>query len=255
MEILMTKNINGVALACYKAENESDEFWATREQIGQTLEYENPRESIKTIHSRNRERLDKFSRRCQIDTPSGTQQTTVYNFKGLLEICRYSNQPNANAVIDKLWEIMDEIRRTGTYSVNKDNPALPAGVLEGARLIFETAGIKDNQLTLAMDKVYKSYTGRSALASGGVELIAPTKRQLLTPTEIGQQLGLNARKVNDILAGAGFQYRIGDKWQPLEPGMRYAVMLDTNKKHSDGTPIRQLKWDYSIINAIEDLLA
>ena len=28
-----------------------------------------------------------------------TREVIVYNFKGLLEICRYSNQPKANAVM------------------------------------------------------------------------------------------------------------------------------------------------------------
>ena len=33
MELLTTKEFNGVALDCYKADNEGDGFWATRKQI------------------------------------------------------------------------------------------------------------------------------------------------------------------------------------------------------------------------------
>ena len=150
-------------------------------------------------------------------------------------------------------EIIPTLRRTGSYSIHKDQPALPSGVLEGAKLIFETAGIKDNQLTLAMDKVYESYTGRSALAAGEIQLEAPIKQQALTPSEIGAELELSGRRINEILAGAGFQHKIGDKWEPLEPGMPYAVMIDTNKRHSNGTPIRQLKWNSSIISLIEEM--
>ena len=47
------------------------------------------------------------------------REVITYNFKGLLEICRYSNQPVANAVIDKLWDIADEIRRTGMYATTQ----------------------------------------------------------------------------------------------------------------------------------------
>ena len=39
----------------------------------------------------------------------------MYNFKGLLEICRYSNQSKANDVMDFLWEVADEIRQKGLY--------------------------------------------------------------------------------------------------------------------------------------------
>ena len=118
LQLLTTREFNGHELNCYVEAHQEDKgsFWATREQIGRLLGYAHPRKSISIIHQRNKERLDKFSRGYQIDSPSGgTQMTTVYNFKGLLEICRYSNQPIANAVIDKLWEIADEIRRTGMY--------------------------------------------------------------------------------------------------------------------------------------------
>lgn len=119
MNLLMTRQFNGLQFDCYQDEQQQgsdNQFWATREQIGLALGYANPRESIKNIHSRNKERLDKFSRGAQIDTPSGgTQMTTVYNFKGLLEICRFSNKPKANAVMDFLWNIADEIRTKGMY--------------------------------------------------------------------------------------------------------------------------------------------
>ena len=121
MEILTTRKFNGVALDCYKAENEDDGFWATREQIGQLLEYERSRDAIAHIHQRNKERLDKFSGVVNLSTPcGGTQSTTIYNFKGFLEICRYSNQPKANAVIDFAWTVMDEIRRNGSYGTTAE---------------------------------------------------------------------------------------------------------------------------------------
>ena len=117
MELLMTQNFNGVNFNCYRAENESDEFFATREQIGQLLGYLNPQDAIAKIHRRNRARLDKFSRAGQnVQTLGGTQATTVYSFRGLLEICRYSNQPKADAVMDFLYDIADKIRKYGFYA-------------------------------------------------------------------------------------------------------------------------------------------
>ena len=116
-ELATTRDFNGITLNCYREDGQEDpqEFWATREQIGQLLGYKRPRHAIANIHDRYRKRLDKFSGVLNLGTPSGTQATTVYNFKGLLEICRYSQQPNAHKVIDVLWDIADEIRRTGMY--------------------------------------------------------------------------------------------------------------------------------------------
>ncbi len=121
LQLLTTREFNGHVLDCYVEAEQEDkgDFWATREQIGQLLDYENPRVSIANIHNRNKERLDKFSRVINLITEAGQRTATVYNFKGLLEICRYSNQPNANAVIDVLWDIADEIRRTGMYVTDK----------------------------------------------------------------------------------------------------------------------------------------
>lgn len=118
LALITTRNFGGMTLNCYgKTGQESNgDFWATREQIGQFLGYANPRKAIKILHLRNKERLDNFSRGVQVESPQGgTQTATVYNFKGLLEICRFSNQPNANKVIDILWDVADEIRRTGMY--------------------------------------------------------------------------------------------------------------------------------------------
>ena len=118
LQILTTRNFNGLAFDCYYEDGQDvGDFWATREQIGQLLGYENPSIAIGLIHKRNKKRLDKFSTLFKMNNVEGdrtvTRDVRVYNFKGLLEICRYSQQPRANAVIDWLWEIADELRRTG----------------------------------------------------------------------------------------------------------------------------------------------
>ncbi len=122
LKLATTRNFNGNELACYIEEKpdtpqEKWEFWATREQIGRFLGYENPRKAIGNIHDRNKERLNKFSSALNLRTEAGMRMTTVYSFRGLLEICRFSNQPNANKVIDILWDIAYEISQTGYYAI------------------------------------------------------------------------------------------------------------------------------------------
>ena len=121
-----------------------------------------------------------------------------------------------------------------------------------AERILSAAGVTGNQLALALDKTARHYIGVSMLEISGVQLKAPVQEQMLTPTEIGKKLGLSARGVNEKLAGIGFQHKIAGEWEPLEPGLLYAVMLDTNKRHSDGTPVRQLKWNSSILDVIKN---
>lgn len=83
-----------------------------------------------------------------------------------------------------------------------------------------------------------------------VELKAPEQEQLLTPNEIGKQLGLTGRRVNEILAGAGMQHKICGSWEAIGDGVDYSIMLDVGKRHSDGVPVRQLKWKSSVIDTV-----
>ena len=172
--LIKSADFNGHTLDCYVELEQTDKgaFWATREQIGTLLGYAEPRIAIANIHSRNKERLDKFSRVVklstpkrgnQIDNPFGNiQEVTVYDFKGLLEICRYSNQPKANAIIDWLWEVAYEIRRTGSYSAKRS----PSSFKHAKNIIDEAFKCKsslDWQSVQALDKVFQGIYGYSVL--------------------------------------------------------------------------------------------
>lgn len=122
MNLLMTRQFNGLQFDCYQDEQQQgsdNQFWATREQIGRLLGYAEPDIAIGKIHNRNKERLDKFSTLTRMVKVEGnrtvTREVTVYSFKGLLEICRFSNRPNADSVMDFIWNIADEIRTKGMY--------------------------------------------------------------------------------------------------------------------------------------------
>lgn len=181
-ELVLVKHaeFDGVELDCYIEPTQQDKgaFWATREQIGRLLDYENPNDAIKIIHLRHSERLDKFSTRINLNRVEGGREVerdvTVYNFKGLLEICRYSNQPKADAVMDLLWDVADEIRRTGSYTLKrkrktaKKKPALPLQeVMNAAEKIYHLAlrcsDDDDVREVIALDEAFKHFTGESAL--------------------------------------------------------------------------------------------
>lgn len=187
-------------------------------------------------------------------TPGGNQNVNIISESGLYCLILRSNMPKA--IEFRKWvtgTVLPQIRATGSYTMNAEIRPIPPGVLEGAKLILETAGIKDNQLALALDSVAKRCAGESLLAISGVTLTAPTKCQLLTPTEIGKHFGVSGRKVNEILCKEGYQVRDGKNYEPLEMGEPYAVMLDTHKRHSDGTPVRQLKWESAFLTEIDEL--
>lgn len=124
-----------------------------------------------------------------------------------------------------------------------------------AQIIFSTAKLKDNQLALALDKVYKKTTGESLLADADIKLIAPQQVQLANPTQLGKELGINARKVNQLLLEMDYQIKTPSGYEPTQNGLDMgAQLLDVGKKHSDGTPIRQLKWPFSLVDELKQAL-
>lgn len=91
-----------------------------RFQIGSALEYTDPAIAIAKIHKRHKERLDQFSFLYQIGKGANKREMVLYTTKGVLEICRWSNQPKANEVMDRLYDYHDSIMRKGYYSTMTD---------------------------------------------------------------------------------------------------------------------------------------
>ena len=155
-------------------------------------------------------------------------------------------------------EVLPAIRKTGRYEVKAapQPQTTPAAIplkdlIEVTKIVLEPAGIKGNQLTLALDKVVKTKTGESALTLAGVQLVAPTQEQLLTPTDLGKPLGLSAIAVNKKLVAIGYQTKTDNGWELTEAGKRAGgVYLDVGKRHNHGTPIRQLKWPANIASQL-----
>ena len=86
-------------------------FYMTREQIGQALEYPHPRQSIDAIHRRHKKRLDRFSTVVKTTTVDGRERDTVlYQSRGVYEICRHSNQPKADAFYDCMYDVLEGLR-------------------------------------------------------------------------------------------------------------------------------------------------
>lgn len=96
--------------------DDKDKVWLTRRQIGKALEYPHPTKAIDLIHRRHSERLDPFSDTIKMAASDGkSYETIVYSQKGVFEICRHSAKPKADSLIDKIWEIADEVLTTGSY--------------------------------------------------------------------------------------------------------------------------------------------
>ena len=110
----------------------------------------------------------------KIPTPGGVQDMTVINESGLYSLIFSSQLPTAKQF--KHWvtsEVLLQIHKTGSYSPKHELPGITPEVINGAKTVYQLAGIEGNQLIFAVDKYFKSYTGRSALEVAGIQLEAP----------------------------------------------------------------------------------
>ena len=208
------------------------------------LGYINPRDALRQHVDINYDVV-----KCDvIDGLGRTQQTSFVTESGLYALIFGSKLESAKEF--KRWvtsEVLPSIRKTGKYETQTKEPSL-AVQFELAKMMLEPAGITGNQLALALDNIYKSEVGKSLLAKTNTQLVAPQQKQLLNPTEIGKPMGLSAIKINKKLEEMGLQYKTEASWQPTDLGLkRGAVLLDTGKRHSNGTPVRQLKWPCDIL--------
>lgn len=123
-----------------------DDFWMTRDQIGTALEYDKPNERIGKIHQRNADRLDPLSTLVKMTKVEGNRtvkrEIICYNLRGVMEICRYSTQPKANAFIDFCWDVMVALMQGETVSLNRGQVS-DAESRRQARFEIMTQGIEE----------------------------------------------------------------------------------------------------------------
>ena len=107
-------------------ENSKKEFFMTREQIGRALEYNNPATSITMIHKRNAARLDPLSTHNKLLQVEGNRtverNVLCYSLRGVMEICRFSTQPKANAFMDFCWDVMTALMKGEAVLANASTP-------------------------------------------------------------------------------------------------------------------------------------
>ena len=156
-ELSLVKSENFGAAQCDFWENKNKEYFMTRDQIGTALGYSDPRIAITKIHNRNKDRLDKFSTSTNLVTVEGnrsvSRDTIIYSSKGIYEICRFSRQPKADAFMDWVWNIIDNLR-TGELQLSSGNVTMSPALIES-----KIQSILDEKFS-SIEDMFKAYEQR-----------------------------------------------------------------------------------------------
>ena len=109
LDLITTEDFYTTPCNFYK--NMKNDYLLTREQIGTALEYKDPRKAINNIHSKHKDRLDRFSVIHKLRATDGKYYDTIlYTEKGVMEICRWSRQKKADEFMDWTWNIIEAYR-------------------------------------------------------------------------------------------------------------------------------------------------
>lgn len=191
-----------------------------------------------------------------ITTPGGVQDMLCISEQGLYFFLGRSDKPKALPY--QMWiagEVVPSIRKTGSYTLHKEPVELAQ--LERVRILremLEAAGLSPDAVATGLNSMNRAITGEDLLALSEAELVAPVQELVLTPTELGMEVGMSGKEINKLLLSRGYQEKLCGRWQPTEAGKPYACLVSVNKAHSNGTPVLQLKWFATLLPIIQDWL-
>lgn len=202
MKLSKSEYFDGIECDFY---SDGKDAFMTREQIGAALGYADPIRAISKLHARKKDRLDKYSVVVKLTTTDGkAYDTRVYNRKGVMEICRHSDQPRADDFIDFAWEIMDSIARgdAALMVVPKDFPAALRALAdsEERRMALEVENAQQRQMLAEYNPKVSYY-----------DIVLQTP-DVLPITTIAKDYGKSGRWMNQRLHELGVQYKQGKVW-------------------------------------------
>jgi prophage antirepressor-like protein len=239
-----------------------DEPWWFAKDVCESLGLDNTSEAVGSLDDEDKRRHTMSNPTSANPDVGAIPRTYVLvNEAGLYSLILKSRKPEAKDF--KRWvtrEVLPQIRRTGSYKAktlrmaeDSERLAIMQDEYEAAKRLARSCGIDDdNQVLLAADNAMQKWYGVSILETlGRKQLPAANQNVHMTPTDIGKEIGKSASQTNKLLASHDLQFRHANgHWEATEEGRKYSVRLDTGKRHSNGTPITQLKWFSSVIELL-----
>lgn len=179
------------------------DFYVTREQIGLALEYSEPQKAIGNLHNAHKDRMKKYS---FLETRNG-RNVYFYNRKGVMELCRWSQQPKADDFMDFCWEVMDSLMSRKTKIVGMTDFQQQSIHIQKVKLLNQIAtGYEGTYRQVLQAYATKELTGEFLLPLPALE------RKTYTAAEIGERLGISAHKVGTLTNANGLKTGKYGKW-------------------------------------------
>ncbi len=196
----------------------------------------------------------------------GREQYTFFIFESGLTFLLSRSRTEAGKQLNRLihTEILPSIRQTGKYQINDDHSSSEQIFLKVALIIdesFKNTTIKPELISsLKLNAASQIMPDLTKYIEPSRQLLINATAQehrLLTPTEIGKQLGISAIAVNKLLIDRGLQRENGDrksrkdsKYLPTDRGSEFSDLTLASGSGNDSTTYQQLRWYESVVNVL-----
>ena len=126
-------------------------------------------------------------------------------------------------------------------------------MVPGAMAAAFAFGFAGNDALICANRYIATHTGVDVLSCMGKSVLpSPAQDIFYTPTELGKIhfQGASGMKVNQLLARAGLQVKRGEHWAPTDEASTLCRVMDTSKRHGNGTPVQQVKWSDLVVHKL-----
>ncbi len=203
------------------------------------------------------------AKRHPLQTPGGMQEFRVLTEPDVFRLAVKSELPGAERFEAWVFEdVLPTIRKTGSYTAPAAVPPAPTftDAFKLVPLVVRAAralGLDKNAAAISANQAVTKLTGTNVLKLLGHQHLEADNQTAMyfTPTELGERLGISGRKFNMLLAEAGLQAKKGEHWVPLTTAEGFCRIMDTGKRHGDGTMIQQIKWAENVLALVEKAAA
>jgi len=182
----------------------------------------------------------------------GGRPTEVYDLTKrdtLVVVSGYNDEVRAK-IIDRWMELETSIVPAPAKRTRK--PAFDVAYRRLLSVASTLPNIDENQRCLMAARGTHELTGINPLELlGATSIAAPKAENYLTPTQIGEEIGMSARAVNVTLIQQGYQVKVtssavGSDYEPTEKGKDVSRFFDTTRRHGKGSQ-QQLKWSHRMV--------
>lgn len=126
--------------------------------------------------------------------------------------------------------------------------APPAKLFPDYFRIAKLIGCDRNAAAISANNAVFKKTGENVLALLGHTHIEVEKQELVFNVSDLVD-GISGQRMNKMLEAAGLQHREGERWIPDDDG-EFSRIYDAGKKHSDGTPVQQIRWSRRVLDLL-----